>query len=99
MTTHAQPEPPAVPSCWCCAHPYPEEQLTRLGEHPEVGICLGCAVLLKRRATARRDALHPTPASRVRGAIHSVCSAVIHRGWHEPGPLGALLHSIDRYLP
>ncbi|MGH7743623.1 MAG: hypothetical protein ACREQ5_02210 [Candidatus Dormibacteria bacterium] len=98
MTNHTQPEPPTVPSCWCCARPYPDEQLTRLGEHPEVGVCLGCAVFLKRRATARSDALHP-PASRVRGAIHSVRSAVIHRGWHERGPLGALLRRIDRYLP
>ena len=99
MSAQAQQEPAAVPTCWCCGRPYPETELTRLGQHPEVGVCLGCAVFLKRRATANRNAGNRSPASRVRDAINMVREAVISRGWHEHGPLGALLRRIDRYLP
>jgi hypothetical protein len=99
MSARAQQEPVAVPQCWCCGRPYPEHELTRLGQHPEVGVCLGCAVFLKRRATAHRDAGHPSPVGRVRGVIHTVREAVISRGWHEHGPFAALLRRIDRHLP
>jgi len=37
MSTQAQHEPAAVPTWWCCGRPYPETELTRLGQHPEVG--------------------------------------------------------------
>lgn len=99
MSAQAQHEPTALPHCWCCGRLYPETELTRLGQHPEVGVCLGCAVFLKRRATANRDAGHPGPASRVRGIIDTVREAVISRGWHEHGPLAGLLRRLDRYLP
>lgn len=99
MTTQSQRQPATAPMCWCCGRSYPEQELTRLGDHPEVGVCLGCAIYLKRRATARRDEHHPTLVSRLRGGIDTVRNAVIRRGWHERGPLGALLRRIDRFLP
>ncbi|MBN9098171.1 MAG: hypothetical protein J0I49_08685 [Pseudonocardia sp.] len=99
MSAQAQHEPGAVPTCWCCGRPYPETALTRLRQHPEVGVCLGCAVFLKRRATAHHDAGKSSPATRVRGFINTVRGAVISRGWHERGPLGRLLRRIDRHLP
>lgn len=99
MTAQARQDPVALPQCWCCGHPYPEIELTRLGQHPEVGVCLGCAVFLKRRATANHDVGHATPAARVHGAIATVRNAVISRGWHAHGPLATLLRRIDRHLP
>lgn len=99
MSAPAQHEPAALPTCWCCGRLYPEQQLTRLGHHPEVGVCLGCAVFLKRRAAAHRDTGHPGPASLIRDGIDTVRQVVIKRGWHEHGPLAALLRRIDRHLP
>jgi len=66
---------------------------------PRGRVCLGCAVFLKRRATARRDTGNRSPATRARGAINTARDAVISRGWHEHGPLGRLLRRIDRYFP
>ncbi|MGH4026599.1 MAG: hypothetical protein ACRDRV_18650 [Pseudonocardiaceae bacterium] len=85
--------------CWCCGSEYPESELVRLGEHPEVGVCLNCARWLQRRAVQRHDELHPSPASRLRARIHTVREAVIRKGWHERGLLGALLRQLDRHLP
>ncbi|MFC4950997.1 hypothetical protein [Pseudonocardia sp. GCM10023141] len=99
MSAQAHHEPTAAPTCWCCGKAFPEHELTRLGAHPEVGVCLGCAIYLKRRATVQRDEHHPTPASRLRGGIDTARNAVIRRGWHERGPLAALLRRIDRFLP
>ena len=99
MGSQAPHEPATAPTCWCCGHPCPEAELTRLGQHPEVGVCLGCAVFLKRRATARRAAGHRGPAARARRALAAVREIVIRRGWHERGPLGAFLRRLDRHLP
>lgn len=96
MSAQAQHGPAAIPTCWCCGRLYHEASLTRLGQHPEVGVCLGCAVFLKRRATAQRDTGNRSPAAWARGAVDTVREAVISRGWHEHGPLAALLRRIDR---
>lgn len=37
-------------SCWCCGRPGSEDTLVRLGNHPEVGICIPCVHFLRRRA-------------------------------------------------
>jgi hypothetical protein len=36
------------PACWCCGSMFAEQDLTRLGIHPEVGVCAGCAQWLHR---------------------------------------------------
>ncbi len=86
-------------ACWCCGTEYPETELVRLGQHPEVSVCLRCARWLQRRASQRYDVQHPSPGRRFRAAIHGVRTAVIRRGWHERGATGALLRWIDRHLP
>jgi hypothetical protein len=70
-----------------------------LGQHPEVGVCLGCARWLQRRAVQRYDEHHPSPAARLRGWVNTVRDAVIRKGWHRRGVLGVLLRRIDRHLP
>ena len=99
MTATSGSRPTASPSCWCCDEEFPESELVRLGAHPEVGLCLGCANWVKRRAATRRHEQHPSIAGRLRGGVHAVRGKVIERGWHERGRLGALLHRIDRHLP
>jgi hypothetical protein len=39
--------------CWCCGTDYPDAELVRLGQHPEVGVCVQCTHLLRQRAVQR----------------------------------------------
>ena len=99
MTAEALPEAARPLGCWCCGGIFPEDELTRLGAHPEVGLCLPCATWVKRRAVARYHDKHPSVPGRLVGRIHALRTRVIERGWHRRGRLGALLRRIDRYLP
>ena len=92
------PTPPPV-GCWCCGTERVETELVRLGAHPEVGLCFTCAVWVKRRAAARQHEQHPTTGGRLLHGLERVRAAVIARGWHERGRLGALLRRLDRHLP
>lgn len=49
MTATAQPEPatPTRATCWCCGGLFPGSGLVRHGEHPEVGLCLDCAMWIR----------------------------------------------------
>ena len=94
------PEKVAVRSdCWCCGAGYVEADLIRLGQHPEVGICLGCARDLYRQRTERLDRARVSVPARVRAVIRAGRTAVIHRGWHHRPVLGRLLRWLDRHLP
>jgi hypothetical protein len=99
MSVEPDQEHTVTPSCWCCSTQYPQAELVRLGQHPEVGVCLGCARWLQRRAVQRHDEHHPSPAARMRTGIQRIRTTVIRRGWHERGILGNLLRWIDRHLP
>ncbi|MEV4314748.1 hypothetical protein [Actinocrispum sp. NPDC049592] len=39
--------------CWCCGTDYPEAQLVRLDQHPEVGVCVQCTQSLRQQAIQR----------------------------------------------
>lgn len=99
MTAASRPEGPSSTACWCCGGDYADTQLVRLGEHPEVGSCLDCAVWVKRRAATRRHEQHPSIAGRLSSGLDIVRNAVIARGWHERGTLGMVLRRVDRWLP
>lgn len=99
MTTPARQKPTTPTGCWCCGGDFPEDELVRLGEHPEVGLCLSCANWVKRRAVARHHEQHPSLPGHLRSGVHVVRNKVIEHGWHERGRFGALLRRIDRYLP
>jgi hypothetical protein len=59
--------------CWCCGSSFPEEQVVRLGQHPEVAVCLDWALFLNRRDESRpyKSNLHGFrgTSSRVRDAV------------------------------
>src|SRR3981189_1801976 len=99
MTANPEHESRSVARCWCCGTPHSDEDLVHLGEHPEVGVCLGCARWLQRRAVERYDEQHPSMAARLRAGIRTARTAVIRKGWHQRGVLGAVLRRIDRHLP
>jgi hypothetical protein len=83
-------------ACWCCGTLTGEEGVVRLGDHPEVAVCLGCAHYLRRRACER---VASPLGRRLHRAGATVRDAVMHRGWHEAPILGPLLRRIDRHLP
>ena len=85
-----------LPGCWCCGSERPEEGLVRLGERPEVGVCLGCIRFLHRRAKERSAG---QIGRRLHGVAGRVRGAVTGAGLHEKPVIGGLLRRIDRYLP
>lgn len=99
MTAATEHETVSPSECWCCGSSYPEAELVHLGNHPEVGICVGCSRWVWRRAVRRHDGQRRSPAARARRVIDRARDAVIQRGWHERGLLGTVLRRIDRYLP
>ena len=45
----------AATACWCCGSELPASDLTRLGCHPEVGLCDGCVGRLAEQRGNRHD--------------------------------------------
>ena len=82
--------------CWCCGRLISEEALVRLGNHPEVGVCVSCVRFLGRRA---RDYQMSVTRKQLRGAAGSIRGEVISRGWHERPVVGPVLRWIDRHVP
>ena len=58
--------------CWCCGTTYPEPELLRLGRHPEVAVCLGCARYLHRQARAHEAASRPSISDRLRAIARAI---------------------------
>ena len=85
--------------CWCCGAAYPPEELLRLGQHPEVGICTRCARWLHRRARERQDEQRPTLGARLRGGIRLTREAVIRHHLPDRPVIGPFLRWLDRHLP
>lgn len=87
------------PECWCCGRTFAETDLTRLGRHPEVGVCAGCARSLNRRARASADRGLRTPGVTARRALERARRAVVRRGLQGWPVLGPVLRRLDRHLP
>ncbi|WP_328332146.1 hypothetical protein OHA70_13295 [Kribbella sp. NBC_00382] len=99
MTAADQTVPPGESVCWCCGGEFGSRDILRLGQHPEVGVCLQCARFLQRRAVEREDELHPSPGARARAVVRRGRDLVISHGWQQRPIIGQLLRRIDRYLP
>ena len=87
------------PACWCCGNPFEETDLTRLGAHPEVGVCAGCAQWVNRRARSTSDNGLHSPAVVLRRGIDGVRERAINAGPHHWPLVGPLLTRLDRHLP
>jgi hypothetical protein len=85
--------------CWCCGQQRAESDVVRLGEHPEVAVCLGCAHFLHQQARGREDAARRSPASLVRDGLRAGRRLVMRRRWHQAPVLGRALRWIGRRLP
>jgi hypothetical protein len=86
-------------ACWCCGQELPESAVVRLGDHPEVAVCLRCAHFLHQQARGREDALRPSPAARLRDGLRAGRRLVMRRGWHQKPLIGPLLRRLGRRLP
>jgi hypothetical protein len=98
MTTETQSSESAAEQdkCWCCGRNSSEDALVRLGNHPEVGICVNCVHFLRRRALDRQA---KAVRKRLRGAAESVRRDVMARGWHERPVIGPALKWVNQHLP
>ena len=85
------------PICWCCGNTFDEQDLSRLGSHPEVGVCAGCAQWLYRRA--RSSAETGTPGALVRRGVAAARGRVMRAGLQDWPVLGTLVRRLDRHLP
>jgi hypothetical protein len=82
--------------CWCCGRLTADQALVRLGNHPEVGVCVSCVRFLGRRA---RDYQASVMRKQLRAAAESVRGEVMSRGWHERPVIGPVLLWINRHVP
>jgi hypothetical protein len=99
MTAQAAGGVSGEAACWCCGQQRPEFDVVRLGEHPEVAVCLGCAHFLHQQARGREDAARPSPAGRVRDGLRAGRRLVMRRGWHQAPVLGPALRWLGQRLP
>ena len=98
-TAAVQQQQADQPVCWCCGNTFEDSDLTRLGTHPEVGVCAGCAHWLHRRARSAADTRRRTPGAWVRRSVDSARGRVIRAGAHDWPLIGSLLRRLDRHLP
>jgi hypothetical protein len=87
------------PTCWCCGNTFDDADLTRLGAHPEVGVCVSCARWLHRRARSASDQGKRRPDALLRQGIVRVRGRLMRAGAHEWPLVGPLLRRLDRHLP
>ena len=97
--TAADPVDSDYADCWCCGQRYPAERLMRLGDHPEVAVCLACAHFLHQQAMHREDALRPSIASRLRDGLRWGRRVVMDHYWHQRPLIGRPLRWLGRHLP
>jgi hypothetical protein len=71
----------------------------RLGEHPEVHLCLGCAHFVHQQAWEIEDEEKAGPASVLRERVRALRALVIRRGWHDNRFVGGRLRWLGKHLP
>jgi hypothetical protein len=98
LTAIEDPELPPHAECWCCGRIEVPDRVVRLGNHPEVAVCIRCAYSLKTWARAIEDRDRTGLAVRVRAAIRRGRRGVIRRGWRQHGPLARPLRWLGRRL-
>jgi hypothetical protein len=72
--------------------------MVRLGNHPEVSVCVRCARWLGRQASEVEDRARGGPGVAARLLIRSARREVMRRGWHRSPVLGAPLRWIGRRI-
>ncbi len=73
---------PSPSQCWCCGAIEDASGLVRLGNHPEVAVCTGCAHSLSKWAWEIEDQARTGLAVRARDGIRRLRKTVVRHGWH-----------------
>ena len=89
----------AIGRCWCCGATVDETSLTRLGDHPEVGLCVGCARWVYRRSRLTAHQNDRDVRARVDRGAARVRARVMSVGAHDWPVVGAVLRWLDRHAP
>jgi hypothetical protein len=85
--------------CWCCGMIQPREKMARLGNHPEVAICIRCAYSVKTWAWEIEDQSRIGLLVRVRDRFRRARKTVMRKGWHQHPIIGQPLRWLGRRLP
>jgi hypothetical protein len=85
--------------CWCCGGSHSEQQVVRLGSHPEVAVCLRCAHFLHQQARGREDAGRRSPSARLRDVLRAGRRTVMRHGWQHTPVIGPVLRWLGPRLP
>jgi len=73
--------------------------MVRLGNHPEVALCLRCARWAAKQAAQIEDLTRTGPLVRVRNLLRLARRTVIQHDWHRNRWLGGVLRWLGRRLP
>ena len=86
--------------CSCCGRTGSDEDVVRLGNHPEIAVCLRCAHWLHQQARGREDADRRfSPTARVRDGLRAARRLVMRRNWQHAPVIGRVLRWLGPRLP
>jgi len=99
LTAVGTEEPPPRSECWCCGLVEDPSRMVRLGNHPEVSLCLRCARWAAKQAAELEDLGRTGLLVLLRNRLRLARHRVIERGWHRNRYLGGALGWLGRRLP
>ena len=86
-------------ACWCCGRPGRGDRMVRLGDHPEVALCLACARWAGKQAAAIEDQGRAGPMVTMRGWLRQARTAAIRRNWHRHPIFGPAVRWVGKRWP
>lgn len=73
--------------------------MVRLGNHPEVHLCVRCAHFVHQQAWRIEDGDKHGPATFARDRLRGLRSEVMRRGLHRNKFVGGMLRRLGKHLP
>ena len=86
-------------TCWCCGAGGDAARMVRLGNHPEVALCVGCAHWASKQAWEIEDGDRAGVRVAARNRFRQLRRSVVQRGLHNHPVLGRPLRWLGRRLP
>lgn len=85
--------------CWCCGTTDDPARMVRLGNHPEVALCVRCARWVAKSASRIEDRDRTGPLVAARELIRVLRRGIVERGWQRSRLFGRALRWLGKYLP
>ena len=99
MTTAIEDQELPRSECWCCGTIDDPARLIRLGNHPEVALCVRCGRWAAKRAWEIEDMSKTGPLVAARDRLRAIRRGVVRRGWQHNRFLGGALRRLGKRLP